>query len=111
MSDALKAEAIKLETDVVNAAKKLKAGLEDAGDDAVKVAAWLQNNQALIEKLAGLAGTGAASVSAVGLNLVSLAVTAVKSAGAGAAANGISIPLDQSAISAVEALIAAIEKV
>lgn len=101
----------KLDSEVVNIGKKLKAAVEDAGDDAVKLAAWLQNNSAEVSSLAGLAGPGAASVAAVGLNLVTLAVNAVKTAGVAASTNGVSVSLDQATLNDVKALIAAIEKV
>jgi hypothetical protein len=89
----------------------VKAAVEDAGDDAVKLAAWVQNNSAEITSLASLAGPEAASVASVGLNLTNLAISAVKGAGGAAAANGLSVSLDEGTLSAVKALIAAIEKV
>ncbi len=101
----------KLETDIVNVAKKIKAGIEDAGDDAVKMAAWLQNNSTEVTALAGLAGPQAASVATVGLNLVNLAVNAVKTAGTAASTNGLSVTLDQDVVNDVKSLIAAIEKI
>jgi hypothetical protein len=104
-------EIAKLETDVVLIAGKVKAAVEDAGNDAVKLAAWLQNNSAEITSLATLAGPQATSVAAVGLTLTNLAVTAVKSAGSAAGANAVNVTLDSEALAAVKALIAAIEKV
>jgi hypothetical protein len=104
-------ELAKLETGVVDIAKKIKAGVEDAGNDAVKLAAWLQNNSAEVTALAGLAGPQAASVTNVGLNLTNLAINAVKSAGSAAAGNGLSVSLDQATVDGVKALIAAIEKI
>ena len=101
----------KLETDVINVAAKVRAGIEDAGSDAVKLAAWLGNNSAEITALASLAGPGAATVSAVGLSLVNLAINAVKSMGAAAGSSGLSVTLDQDTVNAVKALIAAIEKI
>jgi hypothetical protein len=104
-------EIAKLETDAVNFAKDVKAGIEDAGDDAVKLAVWLGNNSTKITALADLAGAGAAKASTVGLNLTNLAINAVKAAGGAAATNGLTVSLDQSAISAVQDLIETIEKV
>lgn len=101
----------KLETKIIDIAKDLRAGIEEAGDDAVKVAAWVQKNSAQIQLLASLGGPEAASVSATGLALTSLAVNAVKNAGSAASANGVSVTLDQATIAAVEKLIAAIEKI
>lgn len=102
---------LKLETDVVLVVKKLKAGIEDAGDDAVKVAAFVQANSTEILQLASLAGPQAASVAQVGLTLTNLAITAVKNTSSAASANGVSVSLDQNALAAVKALIADIEKI
>ncbi len=104
-------ELAKLETGVVDIAKKVKAAVEDAGDDAVKLAAWIQSNSAEITSLASLAGPQAASVAAVGLSLTNLAIGAVKNAGAAATGEGLSVSLDSATLSSVKALIAAIEKV
>lgn len=101
----------KLETDVVNVAKKIKEGIEDAGEDAVKLAVWVQNNSAEVTALASLAGPQAASVAATGLALTNLAINAVKSAGAAVQPNGLNVTLDQATIASVKALIAAIEKI
>jgi hypothetical protein len=100
-----------LETDALNFAKDVRAGIEDAGADAVKLATFLQNNSSKITALASLAGPEAAAVVAAGTALTNLAITAVKGASAAAKANGISVTLDQAAIAQVEAAIAAIEKV
>jgi hypothetical protein len=102
---------VKLETEVVNIAKKIKAGIEDAGEDAVKLADWVQKNSTEVTALASLAGPQAASVAATGLTLTNLAINAVKSASAAALPNGLTISLDQATIAAVKALIAAIEKI
>jgi hypothetical protein len=101
----------KLETKVIDIATKVRTGMEEAGTDAVKLAAWLGNNSAEITALAGLAGSGAAGVSALGLNLVKLAINVVKNAATAASSNGLSVPLDQETVTAVKALIAAIEKI
>lgn len=101
--------AATLETDIVNVAKKVKAGLEAAEGDAVKVASFLQSNSSEITALAGLAGSG--SFATVGLSLVTLAINAVKSAGEAGAQNGLSVSLDSAVIAEVKSLIAAIEKI
>lgn len=101
----------KLETGVIDVAKKIRTGLEDAGTDAVKLAAFLGNNSAEITALAGLAGSGAAGITSLGLNLVKLAINVVKNAATAASSNGLSVPLDQETVTAVKALIAAIEKI
>lgn len=64
-------EISKIESDVVSVAKKLQAGIETAGTDALKVTSFLQKNSDLITKLAALAGPEAASVEKVGLTLIS----------------------------------------
>lgn len=100
-----------LETEALNIAKDIRAGIEDAGADAVKLATFLQNNSGKITALASLAGPEAAAVVAAGTTLTNLAITAVKGTAAAAKANGVSVTLDQAAVAQVEAAIAAIEKV
>lgn len=100
----------KLETDIVDAAKAVKNGLEEAGEDALKVAAFLENNAAEISGLAALAGSGSTKVTETGLSLLSLVINAVKDAGEAASANGLSVSFDASVIADVKAVIAAIEK-
>lgn len=100
-----------LETDAVKIAKELKAGIEVAGEDAVKLTAYLQANSGKVIQLAALAGPGSAAVAELGTTLVTLAINAVKQADSAALANGLNITLDQAAIAAVKALIAAIEKI
>jgi hypothetical protein len=100
-----------LETDVLDIAKKIKAGLEAAEGDAVKVASFVENNSTEITALASLAGPGASAATSVGLGLLNTVITAVKGAGDAAAANGLSVSFDAAAIADVKAVIAAIEKV
>jgi hypothetical protein len=100
-----------LETDVLSIASKVKAGLEAAEGDAVKVASFLENNSTLIASLSSLAGPGAAAATSTGLGLLNLAITAVKGAGSAGTANGLSVSLDAAAIAEVKAVIAAIEKI
>lgn len=100
-----------LETEALNIAKDIRAGIEDAGADAVKLATFLQNNSGKVTALASLAGPEAAAVVAAGTTLTNLAITAVKGTAAAAKANGVSVTLDQAAVAQVEAAIAAIEKV
>lgn len=100
-----------LDTEALDIAKKIKAGIEDAGDDAVKLAAFLANNSTEITALASLTGAGGAAAVSVGLSLLNAAITAVKGAGAAASANGVNVPLDSAAVAEVKAVIVAIEKV
>jgi hypothetical protein len=100
-----------LETDAVDIAKKVKAGLEAAEGDAVKIAAFVEHNSSEFTALASLAGPGAAGATTAGLGLLNLAITAVKGAGDAASANGLSVSLDSAAVAEVKAVIAAIEKV
>jgi hypothetical protein len=100
-----------LESDVLDVAAKIKAGIEAAGNDAVKLATFMQNNQTLIAGLASLAGPEAAAVTSAATGLLNLAITAVKGAGAAAGANGVNLSLDAAAVADVKAAIAAIEKV
>lgn len=100
-----------LETDLLNIAKKVKAGLEAAEGDAVKVASFMENNSSEIAALAGLAGPAAAGATNVALGLLNIVIAAVKNAGEAAAANGLSVSLDSATITEVKAVIAAIEKI
>lgn len=101
----------KLESDLAAIAKKVKTGLQDAEGDAVKVATFLENNQAEITALASLAGPAAANATAVGSGILNLAINAVKNAGDAASANGLSVSLDAQTIASVKAVIAALEKI
>lgn len=100
----------KIEGGVLGFAKKVKAGIEDAGEDAVKLAAWLQTNQTEITGLAALAGTKSSSAVAAGQALLGAAVNVATTQGTAALANGLNIPADSAAIQAVEAFIADLKK-
>jgi hypothetical protein len=104
-------EIQKIESDVVNVAKKLQTGIEDAGEDALKVTSFLQKNSDLITKLAALAGPQAASVEKVGLALISQVGAAIKGVSDADLAKGISVPLDAAALADVKALVSAIEAI
>lgn len=99
------------ETNLLNFAKKVKAGIEEAGDDALKLASFLSTNSAEVTGLASLAGPAGASVSATATTVLGLVTTAVKSAGDAASQNGLSVSFDAETIAAVKAVIAAIEKI
>ena len=100
-----------LETDLLNIAKKIKAGLEAAEGDAVKMASFLENNSTEITALASLGGAGTATATSVGLGVLNTVITAVKGAGDAASTNGLSVSFDSAAIADVKAVIAAIEKI
>jgi hypothetical protein len=100
-----------LETDVLKIAKTIKAGLEAAEGDAIKVASFVETNSAEITSLASLAGPGASTVTNVALGLLNTVITAVKGAGDAGSANGLSVSLDAAVIAEVKAVIAAIEKI
>ena len=104
-------KAATLETNLLDFAKHVKAGLEAAEGDAVKVASFVENNASEITGLAALAGPGATSVTTVALNLLNVVITAVKGAGDAASANGLSVSLDSALVADVKAAIAASEKV
>jgi hypothetical protein len=100
-----------LETKALAYAKDIKDGIEAAGEDAVKLATFMQNNQAKIVALASLAGPEAAAVTSAGTGLLNLAITAVKGAGDAASANGVNVSLDAAAVAEVKAAITAVEKI
>lgn len=98
-----------LESSLIAAAKKVKAGIEEAGEDALKLAGFLQANQAEITGLAALAGSKTSNVVATGQTVLSAVITAVKGASDAASANGLSVNLDASVIAAVKAIIKDLE--
>jgi hypothetical protein len=99
-----------IESGIVSVAKKIKAGIEEAGEDALKLAGFLQSNQAEITGLAALAGSKTSSVVTTGQTVLGAVITAVQAAGEGAGANGLSVSLDASVIAAVKAVISDLEK-
>ena len=99
-----------LESGVLDIVKKIKAGLEAAEGDAVKVASFVENNSTEITALASLGGAGTSTVTNVALWLLNTVITAVKGAGSAGSSNGLSVSLDAAAIADVKAVIAAIEK-
>jgi hypothetical protein len=100
-----------LETDIVDIAKKIKTGLQEAEGDAVKLASFLENNSGEIEALAAVAGPAAAGATDVGLGLLNTAIIAVKASGDAASANGISVSFDAAAVAKIKAVVTAVEKV
>ena len=103
-------ELANIESGLVNVAKKVKAGIEEAGEDSLKLMNFVQKNQVLLTGLASLAGAKGPQVEQVGLNLIGTVATAVKGAGDAASANGLSVTFDAAAIADVKALVAALEK-
>jgi hypothetical protein len=98
-----------IESGIIAAAKKIKAGFEAAGEDALKLAGFLQTNQAEIMGLATLAGSKTSNVVATGQTVLGAVITAVKSAGDAANTNGLSVTLDATVIAAVKAVIKDLE--
>ena len=98
-----------IESGIVAIAKKIKAGIEIAGEDALKIAGFLQANQAEITGLAALAGSKTSNVVATGQTVLGEVITAVKSAGDAASANGLSVSLNASVIAEVKAIIKDLE--
>jgi hypothetical protein len=100
-----------LESNIVNFAKKVKGGLEAAGEDALKVATFLSTNSTEITGLASLAGPTGTAVAGVSTAVLGQVINAVKAAGDAGSANGLSVTLDASVIADVKAVITAIEKI
>lgn len=98
-----------IESGIIAAAKKIKAGIEEAGEDALKLAGFLQSNQAEITGLAALAGSKTSSVVTTGQTVLGAVITAVQAAGEGASANGLSVSLDATVIASVKAVIKDLE--
>jgi hypothetical protein len=98
-----------IESGIVAVAKKIKAGIEVAGEDALKLAGFLQANQAEITGLAALAGSKTSNVVATSQQVLGEVITAVKSTSDAAVANGFNVPLTAAAVAAVKALIKDLE--
>jgi hypothetical protein len=98
-----------IESGIIAVAKKIKAGIELAGEDALKVAGFLQSNQAEITALANLAGSKTSNVVATGQTVLGAVISAVKGASDAASANGLSVSLDATVIAAVKAVIKDLE--
>jgi hypothetical protein len=99
------------EGNLINFAKKVKAGIEDAGEDALKLANWLAANQTEISGLASLAGANGTKVANTATNVLSAVSTAVQAAGDAATTNGLTVTLDAAVIADVKDVIGIIEKV
>jgi len=74
--------------------EELKNGVELAGKDAEKAAAWLVKNGPLIESLTAIASPAAATIEQNMFALYQKLADTASEAGAAAAANGISVTLD-----------------
>jgi len=87
----------------------IKNGIELAATDAEKALAFINAHKATIEGLAGLAGPLASTLTTNALNLYDTLAASVESAGESAAANGISVTLDQATVKTIQADIAAVK--
>jgi hypothetical protein len=95
--------------DFIKGADDLKVGIEDAATDAEKALAFLQKNQGTIVGLASLAGPAVSTITKNALALYDKVAATIQSAGVAAAANGVSVPLDQETVAGILADIAAVK--
>lgn len=100
-----------LETNLVDFAKKIKDGIVDAGEDALKVAVFLATNQAEINGLASLTGSTGSKITSTASNLLSQVAAAVEAAGSAAGASGLNVALDAVVIADVRSIIADLKKI
>jgi hypothetical protein len=98
-----------IESGIVAIAKKIKEGFQVAEGDAIKLASFLQQNQATITGLAAIAGSKTSNVAATSEAVLGEVITAVKASGDAAAANGFNVPLTAAAVAAVKVLIKDLE--
>ena len=98
-----------LESNLVSFATKVKDGVEAAGADALKLAAYLSQHQTEIAGLAALAGPTGSAVATVASSLFTVIANAVETAGDAASANGLNVNLDAALIADVKAAIAAVK--
>ena len=100
-----------IESDLVAFGDKVKADIELAAGDAVKLASYLSTHSTEITGLASLAGPTGTAVATAASSVLSAAVTAVETLGDAATANGLNVNFDQATIAAVKAAIAAIKAI
>lgn len=95
--------------DFIKVADKVKEGIELAAVDTAKAGEWLLTNKTVLVGLAGLAGPTASTITQNALSLYDTVAASVQSMGVAAAANGVSVTLDQATLQAILADIAAVK--
>jgi len=90
---------------IVAAAKDFKLAVLKAANEAPAIVADVAKDAPEVEALVELAFPGAAAIEEAALNAFEVIATAVESAGPAAAANGLSVSLDKTAIAAVQAVL------
>jgi hypothetical protein len=94
---------------IVAAAKDFKAGILKAAEDTPQIVADVQKDAPEVEALVELAFPGAAAIEQTALNAFEVIADAVEAAGPAAAANGISVPLDQELIADIQKVLPALK--
>jgi thiamine pyrophosphokinase len=98
-----------LMSDFVKAGDVIKKDIELAATDAEKALAFVQKHQQTILGLANLGGPIAETITSNALNLYDTVTNSVQQMGVAAAANGVSVTLDQSTLQSILADIAAVK--
>lgn len=89
--------------------EEVKTVVELAATDTAKAAAWLAEHGGLIQSITSLASPAAAAIEGSAFALYKQLAETVSNAGAAAAANGISVPLDKAIVQTLQADWAAIK--
>jgi len=92
-------------SDFVKAAKDFKSVVLKAANDAPAVVATIEANAPEVEALSNLLFPGASAIEQAGLTVLEHIASAVEAAGTAAAANGLSVDLDKTAIASVQAVL------
>ena len=95
--------------DIVKVAKAIKSAVSAAAAEAPALVADLQKAAPTIEGLTALAAPQFVAVEQLAFNAFGVVANAVEAAGPAAAANGVSITLDQALINDVKAVLPAIK--
>jgi hypothetical protein len=94
---------------IVGAAKDFKSAVLKAAEEAPTVVADVQKDAPEVEALVELAFPGAAAIEQAALDAFEVIADAVEAAGPTAAANGLSVSLDQTLIADIQKVLPALK--
>jgi hypothetical protein len=100
-----------IESNLVAFGEKVKADIELAAGDVLKLATYLGSHQTELLGLASLAGPTGTTIATASSAVFSAVANAVETLGEAATASGLNVNFDQATIAAVKAAVDAIKKV
>jgi hypothetical protein len=100
-----------IESSLVAFGDKVKADIELAAGDAVKLAAYLSQHQTELTGLASLAGPTGTAIAAASTSVFTAVANAIETLGEAATANGLNVNFDSATIAAVKAAITAVKAI